>query len=131
MDFLKSVTGKVVTGVVALAVVAGGISWYRMDEGTRESVLSGSGRILGWIMVVLLVPWATFFIIGWVARLHSNLAGGLLVLGYTVLELLVLWWLFNWSIHGGGAWTAFLVGGLFAAVYNVFTCDWIAEKVES
>jgi hypothetical protein len=130
MDFLKSAGVKIVAGIVSLAVIAGGISWYRMNEATRGQVVGGAGLIFGWIMIVLLLPWATFFLIGRVARLQSNLAGGMLVLGYTLAELLGLCWMFGWAIHGGGPWTAVIVGVLFAAVYNVLTCDWIAEKVE-
>jgi hypothetical protein len=129
MEWLKSVTGKVVTGLVALAVVAGGISWWSMTPDTREQVLASSGKILGWVGIVLAVPWASFFLIGKVSDLDNNLAGAALVLALTVVELVVLAWMFQWGIRGSGAWTAFVVGGLFAGVYNLFTCDWIAEKV--
>jgi hypothetical protein len=82
-----------------------------------------------WFLGVLALPWATFFLIGRVAKYDSNLAGGVLVFAYTVLEVLVLAWLFNWSIAGATAWSFLIVGGLFAGIYNLFTCDWIAEKV--
>lgn len=129
MDLLKTVTGKIVSGAVALAVVAAGISWWRMDEPTRQMLLSGTGKIVAWIGVVLVLPWVTFFVIGRVAKAESNLAGAILVLAYTVLEVALLGWLFGWSMPGPTAWTFFAVGGLFAAAYNLFTCDWIAEKV--
>ena len=130
MDFLKTTAGKVISGFVSLAVVAAAISWWRMDEATKTMLVNGTGKIVGWMMIVLLVPWATFFIISKVASLGSNLAGGLLVLGYTVVEFVVLLWMFSWKVNGTGAWTAAVVGLLFAAVYNVFACDWIAEKME-
>src|SRR5437867_2163264 len=76
MDFLKTVTGKVVGGLVTLAVIAAGISWWRMDEATKHTLLAGTGHIVSWVGIVLLVPWATFFIIGWVAKFESNAAGG-------------------------------------------------------
>ena len=129
MDFLKSVTGKVVSGVVALAVIAGGISWWRTDPATRDMLLTGSGRIASWLGIVLLLPWVTFFVISRVARLESNAAGGALIAGYTILETVLLAWLFQWHMPNATAWTFLLVGGLFAGVYNLFTCDWIAEKV--
>jgi len=129
MELLKSVTGKVVGGAVALSVIAGGISWWQMDQPTRDMLLSGAGRIVAWIGVVLTVPWATFFVIGRVGKLESNLAGGVLVLTYTLLEVALLGWLFDWSIAGPTAWTFVAAGGLLAGVYNLFTCDWIAEKV--
>jgi hypothetical protein len=129
MELLKTMAGKVVAGVMALVVVAGGISWWRMDPDTRHMLLAGTGRIVSWFGIVLLVPWATFFLIGRVSRVGSNLAGGLLVLGYTLLEVLLLLWLFNWSVPGPAAWTFVLLGALIAGVYNLFTCDWIAEKI--
>lgn len=129
MEFLKSITGKAVTALLVLGVVAGGISWWQMDPETRQSVISGAGKIAGWFGVVLAIPWATFYLIGKVARIESNLAGALLVGGYTILETVLLAWLFDWQIQGAAAWTFLFVGGLFAAAYNLFTCDWIAEKV--
>lgn len=129
MDFLKSVTGKVVTGLVGLAVVAAAISWWQMDEATRHMLLTGTGRITAWFGVVLFFPWVTFAIIGRVAKLDNNTAGAILVGAYTLLELILLLWLFGWSLPGATAWTFAGVGLLFAAAYNLFTCDWIAEKV--
>ena len=129
MDFLKTVTGKVVSGLVALAVIAGGISWWQMDPETKQMLLSGTGKIVSWSGIVLLLPWATFFLIGRVGKMESNAAGAALVAAYTIGEILLLTWLFEWDISGTGAWTFVALGGLVAAVYNVFTCDWIAEKV--
>lgn len=129
MDFLKSVTGKVVSGAVALAVIAAAISWWRADDATKHMLLSGTGKILAWLGIVLVVPWATFFLIGRVAKLDSNAAGGTLVASYTLIETLVLLWLFGWKLPGPTAWTFLCVGALFAGVYNLFACDWIAEKV--
>jgi FtsH-binding integral membrane protein len=129
MDFRKGVAGKVVTGVVALAVIATAISWWQMDESTRSTLLTGAGRILAWLGVVLVVPWASFFLIGRVARLESNGAGAALVMGYTVIEAAVLAWLFDWSVRGAAPWVFFAAATLFAGVYNLFACDWIAEKV--
>lgn len=129
MDLLKSVTGKVVAGAVTLAVVAAGISWWQMDEATRQMLLSGTGKIIAWLGIVLLAPWATFFLTAWVAKRESNAAGAALVAGYTAIEAVVLAWLFDWNVPGATAWTFLLVGALFAAVYNLLVCDWLAEKV--
>lgn len=129
MDFLKTTAGKVISGLVALAVFAAAISWWRMDASTRDMLVSGTGKIVAWFGVVLLVPWATFFAIGWINKLESNVAGGLLVAGYTLLEVVLLLWLFNWSVSSPAGWTFVGFGGLLAAVYNLFACDWIAEKV--
>jgi FtsH-binding integral membrane protein len=130
MDFLKTVTGKVVGGLVGLAVIAAGISWWRMDAATRYLLLTGTGRIVSWAGIVLIVPWATFFLIGWVARFERNSAGAALVVTYTAAEALLLAWLFHWSVPSPTAWTFFAVGTLFAGVDTLFTCDWIAERAE-
>jgi FtsH-binding integral membrane protein len=129
MEFLKSVTGRVVSGLVALGVVAAGISWWQMDPATRQTLVSGTGKILAWFGVMLAWPWASFAIIAWVAKKESNLAGGLLVAAYTVVETVLLAWLFHWHMPGATAWTFLLLGGLVAGVYNILVCDWIAEKV--
>jgi FtsH-binding integral membrane protein len=128
MEFLKGIGGKIASGVVALAVVAGAISWWQMDAATKDRLLHNTGHIIGWIGVVLALPWAAFFLIGRVARLESNAAGGALVAGFTAIEAVLLAWLFAWGVRGPTAWTFFIAAILFAAVYNLFACDWIAEK---
>jgi hypothetical protein len=130
MDFLKTTLGKVLTGILALAVIAGAISWWRMDPADRSLILTNIGRLAGWAGIVLVAPWATFFVIGRVGKMDSNLAGGILVLMYTATELVLLLWLFDWSISGAGRWTFAIFGCLLAAVYNLLTCDWIAEKLD-
>ena len=76
------------------------------------------------------MPWVTFALIGWVARMERNLAGGILVGGYTLIaEAVALAWLFHWNVGGTTGWAFFILGVLFAAAYNLFACDWIAEKV--
>jgi len=129
MDFLKTVGGKVAGGFVLLAVLIAGISWFRMEPETRSMLLGGTGKILAWFAIVLLVPWVTFAVIGWVDRFQTNAAGALLVLAYTALELVLLLWLFNWSVTTATGWTFLGVGVLLAAAYNLLACDWIAEKV--
>ncbi|SRR6266496_2529458 len=129
MDLLKTVTGKVVAGAVALAVIAGGISWWRMDDATKQILLGGAGRIVSWLLVVLFAPWATFFLTAWVAKRESNAAGAALIAVYTLLEAVLLIWLFSWNVHGPTAWTFAGAAVLFAAIYNLLTCDWLAEKL--
>jgi hypothetical protein len=130
MEFLKSVTGKVVSGLVALLVIVCAVSWYRMDPQTKDALISGTGKISSWLGIVLVVPWLSFAVIGRVNKLESNAAGAVLVLVMTAIEMGLLGWLFNWSIAGRTAWTFLILGGLVAGIYNLLTCDWIAEKVE-
>ena len=130
MDFLKTVGGKIASGLVALAVIAVGISWWQMDPATRHMLTSGAGRILSWFLVVLAVPWVSFLAISWVAKFQSNTAGAILIVVVTAIEATLLAWLFEWSVHGPTAITFFSAATLLAGVYNLFACDWIAEKLE-
>jgi hypothetical protein len=130
MDFLKTMAGKVVSGFVALAVIALGITWFTMDPATKDRLLTNTGRIVGWFGVMLFVPWAMFWVVQWVNKFESNLAGGLLVFLITALEVTLLLWLFEWDIKGAAQWTFIALGALVAGVYNLLTCDWIAEKLD-
>jgi hypothetical protein len=129
VDFLKTIGGKIAAAIAALAVVIGVISWLQMDAATRAAIMGGTGKITAWLGIIVLLPWATFFIIGAVAKLENNLAGGGLVTVYTIGEVVLLLWLFGWRGWGPAGWTFVGVGGLLAAVYNVFVCDWIAERL--
>lgn len=130
MDWLKGIGGKIVTAALVLGVGVAGYGWYQADPQTRSMVLSSSGKIIGWLLAIILVPWASFLVIGWVARKDSNAAGVLLVGTMTLIEALGLLWLFDFGLSGGAAWSLAIAAVLLAAVYNVFTCDWIAEKVQ-
>lgn len=130
MDFLKSVGGKITSGLVGLAVIAAGISWWQMDVETRHMLVRGTGRILSWFLVVVAVPWISFWLIGWVGKFGRNSAGAILIFAMTALEAALLAWLFEWSIHGATAITFFSAATLLAGVYNLLACDWIAEKLE-
>lgn len=129
MKLLESVTGKVVAGVMGLAVVIGGITWWQTPQATRDAFLAGVGHILAWAGIVLVAPWASVLVVGWVARRDTNLAGGILVGGMTLLEAVLLAWLFGWHMGGAAAWTFFLLGVLVAGAYNLLICDWLAERV--
>ncbi|CAN5512712.1 hypothetical protein BH10PLA1_BH10PLA1_18110 [soil metagenome] len=128
VEFLKSVVGKLVTGAVTLAVFAAGFAWYRMDEAGRSELAGGAGRIVGWIALVAAIPWTIFFLVQRVAKMDSNVASGVFVLGLTLLEAAGLAWMFHFSISGGAGWTFFAVGVVLAGVYNLLMCDWIAER---
>jgi len=129
VDWLKGIGGKIAAGAVALAVVAGAISWFQMPSAQRDAILSNVGRAGAWLGVVLLLPWATFFVIGRIARLESNAAGAGLVFAYTAAEAGLLAWLFGFTGGGPTGWTLFAAAVLLAGVYNLLACDWIAEKV--
>ena len=129
MDFLKGIGGKVVGGVVILGVVVAGIAFYQAGPEGRAAFFDASGKIMGWLLIVVLAPWALFWLVVKVARRETNASAAALVAAITAAELLGLWWMFNFGIGGPITITFFVVGALLAAVYNLLVCDWIADKL--
>ncbi|HEX8911229.1 MAG TPA: hypothetical protein VF796_02635 [Humisphaera sp.] len=130
-----TVTGRIVGGIVTAGVLAGGIALWRMEPAQWDSLKSGTGSVLsftaklvGWVLAVGVLPWATFFLSTYAARFSRNVAGVVLVGLYTAVGVAGLLWLFDWSLHGATAWVFFVAATLIALVYNVLICDWIAER---
>jgi hypothetical protein len=126
----NTVLQRATTIAFALVAIVAGISWYQADPATRSALVSGVGKGFAWFAAVALLPFATFFLIGRVAKTGTNSAGAVLVAGYTLLAFLLLGLLFGFADHGKTAWVFITTGTLFAAVYNLFICDWLAEKLE-
>ena len=129
MDFLKGIGGKVIGGVVFLGVVVAGIAFYQAGPEGRRAFFDSSGKIVGWTLIVALLPWVLFPLVTRVARRESNEAAGLLVAGITLVELVALWWMFGWGVGNAIAVAFFVVAALLAGVYNLLACDWIADKL--
>ena len=130
MDFLKTVGGKIASGVVMLAVGAAALAWFETDQAVRDAILRVIGHLLAWCALVLAIPWAGFAVIGRVGQMGTNAAGAVLILGLTAVESIALAWSFGWSVHGASGWTMYLAAVAIAGVYNLFACDWIAEQSE-
>ena len=127
MDLLKKIAVVVVTGAVALAVLAMAISWFEMTPVQRSEMYGAAGRIVGWVGFVAILPWATFFVTTAAARRDSNQMGVVLIATYTIIDAAVLFWLRG--IHATPLVGIFIAFGLLTAVaYNLLVCDWIAEK---
>jgi hypothetical protein len=69
-------------------------------------------------------------VISRVAKLRSNAAGAGMIFAYTLVEFVLLAYLFGLSGHGKTSWAFITAGILLCTVYNLFVCDWIAEKFE-
>lgn len=129
MELLKKIASIVLGGAVALGVIVGAISWFQMPTDDRARVWHAVGRGFFWVGIVLVLPWATFFVTTWAAQHEKNSAGAILVAGYTLVGALVLAWLFDFSIHGTASVVLVILGILIALAYNLLVCDWIAEKL--
>ncbi len=129
MELVKKIATILLTGAVALGVIIGAVSWFQMSPDDRSAMIATVGRALAWLGIVLVLPWATYFITTWVARRESNAAGAVLVVGYTLIDAAVLFYLIPFSQFSAIVIALICLGILIALLYNLLTCDWIAEKV--
>lgn len=115
-------------GATLLGVVAAGVAYFDLTPDERAALWHQVGRVIVWIGVMLVLPWATYFLTTAVVRRESNAAGAGLVTGYTALDVGLLLLLVGSPAATFGVVT-FILGGLVALTYNLLTCDWIAERV--
>jgi len=125
----KYVGGKVLTALLAVGGVLSTIWFYNHPEHLQTiwSVLKG---VLVWLGLVIVLPWAAFFVTGWVVKRESNAAAALLLIGLTGLDALFAFYLANWSVSGALTWMVLLLGFLTAGAYNFLVCDFQAARFE-
>jgi hypothetical protein len=128
MDFLKSIGGKLATGLVVLAVFACGVAWFQASPESRSAVVGATMKIVGWTIAVLMMPWVGVLVVSRIEKFKSNAVSAGFILALTAVEATLLLWLFDFAPGGATAWTLALAGVLTAGVYNLFACDWIADK---
>jgi hypothetical protein len=124
---LKSVISWILGGLTVLAVIAAAIAYYDLPPAERQALWHHIGRVALWVGLMLVLPWATFFLSVAAARRDSNAVGVVLVGGYLLLDAILLFLLVG---QPSGVFlilsTAF--GLLVALTYTLLTCDWIAER---
>ena len=115
-------------GVTVLAVIGAAVAYYDLSPAERSAMWGHVGRALVWLGIVLVLPWATFFLTTAVARRESNAVGAGLVAGYTLVDVAVL--LLLVGTPGGTFLVCLSVLGLLVALtYNLLVCDWVAERL--
>ena len=117
-------------GVTVLAVVAAAVAYYDLSPAERSAMWHLIGRALVWLGIVVILPWATFFVTTAVAKIESNAAGAGLVGGYTLVDLAVLLLLVGTPV-GTFSICLTILGALVALTYNLLVCDWIADRLSS
>jgi hypothetical protein len=122
--------GKVLSAVLAVAVVLVVIWYWRLTPEARDAMWGTARGALIWLGFVVALPWATFFVPIRVVRMDSNRASGLMIAGYLVVCIAL-------SIYQMGglpeaAWELVLVvvGWLVALTYTYAACEFIARKVD-
>ena len=126
----KYVGGKVLTAVLAVASAAG-VIWFWKHPEQLQTIWRVIKYVLAWLGFVIVLPWALFFVPGWVVKKESNLAAGLMLAGYLVLDIAVALLLVgNLSGRGTLTWIVLLLGFATAAVYNFLVCDYQADRID-
>ena len=125
----KYVGGKVLTAILVVGAALTGFWFYRHPEdlsylwGVLQSVLA-------WLGIVLVLPWAGFFLMPWVMKFDTNVASGLLLVGYLLIDILVALALSGWGVEGTLTWMVLILGFLAAGVYNFLVCEYQAHRLE-
>ena len=119
--------GKVITAIL-LVSGAGAVIWFWKHPEHLETIWQTIKYVLTWMGIVLVLPWATFFVTPWVASKDSNAAAAFMLFGYTLADAVVAFCLLGGVRgHGGFTWMLLLLGFLAAAVYNLKACEYQAN----
>lgn len=122
--------GKVVTAILVVAVGGAGIWFWKHPEDLR-TIWQTIKYAVAWIGIVLMLPWATFFVTPWVVSKDSNAAAMAMLLGYLAADVAVaVWMMGTLRGHGTLTWMVLFLGFLAAAVYNFKACEYQADRAE-
>ena len=126
--------GKYVGGKVLTAILVAGVLWtsyYFYQNPEKIKTLWESIRAsLVWLGFAAVLPWGLFFVPPLVVKADSNPAAAGMLAGYLVVDVLMAFWLAEWSFGGVLVWGIAILGFLLAAVYNFMVCDFLAEQAE-
>lgn len=125
----KYLSGKVI-GIVLLVCGIIVVIWYlRLTDEQRATIWSTARGTLIWAGCVAALPWALFFVPGWVMRFESNLASAAMLAGFLALDIVLALFLSGPVTY---AWQkiALLFGFLCAAAYNFVVCEFLARRSE-
>ena len=122
--------GKVITAILVVSG-AGAVIWFWKHPEHLATIWQTIKYVLTWMGIVLVLPWATFFVTPWVVSKDSNVAAGFMLFGYTLADAVAAFFLLGGVRgHGGFTWMLLLLGFLAAAVYNLKVCEHQAVRLE-
>lgn len=125
----KYVGGKVLTAILVVGAALTGF-WFYQHPDDLDYLWGVLRCVLAWLGIVLVLPWAGFFLMPWVMKLDTNVASGLLLVGYLFIDVVVALALSGWSVAGTLTWMVLILGFLAAGVYNFLVCGFHAHRLE-
>jgi len=126
----KYVGGKVVTAILVVSV-AGAVIWFWRNPDDLARIWQTLKYVAAWLGLVLVLPWATFFVTPWVASKESNAAAALMLAAYTAVDAAIAFFLIGgFGGHNILTWIVLLLGFLSAGVYNFKVCEYQANQWE-
>ena len=125
----KFIGGKVLTAILVASVLLISYYFYKNPE-KLETLWESTKASLVWLGFVAVLPWGLFFVPPLVIKSESNAAAAGMLLGYVALDILMAFWLAEWSIQGVLVWGLLVLGFLLAGVYNFLVCEFLAEQAE-
>lgn len=124
------VGGKVLTAILVVSS-AGAVIWFWRHPEHLQTIWLTIKYVLAWLGVVLVLPWAFFFVTPWVVSKDSNAAAGLMLGGYVLVDIAVALFLIGGpGGHDVLTWMVLLLGFLSAGVYNFMVCDFQVARLE-
>lgn len=121
---------RAVTMILFFSGVGATIWFYKHPEDLQTIWLTIK-YVLVWLGIVLMLPWATFFVTTWVVSKDSNAAVALLLLGYLFVDATIAFFLMGGlGGHNALTWMVLLLGFLSAGVYNFKVCEFQADRLE-
>jgi hypothetical protein len=124
------VGGRVLTAILVVAS-AGAVIYFWRNPDNLAAIWGAVKYALVWLGIVLVLPWATFFVTPWVVSKESNFAAGLMLFGYALADVIVAFLLVG-GVRGISflGWCVLLLGFLSATVYNFIVCEYQATQLE-
>lgn len=82
-----------------------------------------------WFVVASVLPWATFFLVGWANKAQNNVPAILVLLFWASIDaLLALWLVRGWPAVG--QWIVVVVAFLLGGLYNLIAANQIASRLQ-
>lgn len=136
VDAFKFVGAKVATAIIFAGVAAGGYWAYK----NPESIKAAGGVVkltIIWLAVVAALPWSSYLfmrpLLAAQARMNSAQSAAAasvgVIGGYSVVDILLAFWLADGGISGGLSWFVVVVGFAAAGAYNFIICESLARHV--